>query len=224
MWRIQVLLMYFILTTMLVGSNNVCKKYRNGIHKENENRNYGYTDKQTIQSYSNMYCEKFGKKPERRIYNIATCSLSTDKYLKLVGDTEDDINMFAESCVRKGFKWHDCINVMLFLEKRCWDMHNATILIDLVTDLSMLWYIVIHTNMSVHYAAILRLRNFQPHYCINDILVNSTIRDTIFDQFYYSWFKNQPNAKGCNCNKVINLYNSADSSEERVKLLESECL
>ncbi|XP_075237635.1 uncharacterized protein LOC142333910 [Lycorma delicatula] len=223
MWRIQVLLMYFILTTMLVGSNNVCKKYRDGIHKENENRNYGYTDKQTIQSYSNMYCKKFDEKPQHRLYHFGTCSKLTDKYLRLVGETEDDINMFALTCNQRGMKWYNCINIMLELEKRCWDMYNAAFLITLVEH-DKLMYIVEYTDMHVYYTTLLWMKNFQPLQCMENIVHNTSTRETVFVQFYYKWFKNQPNAKGCNCNKVINLYNSTKSSEERVKLLERQCL
>ncbi|XP_075237529.1 uncharacterized protein LOC142333853 [Lycorma delicatula] len=224
MWRIQALMMYFILTTMLVGSNKICEKYRNGIYYKNENRNKGYTDKQTIQSHSNMYCEHFDKKPQRKIYHWGTCSKVTDKYLKLVGETEEDIKKFAEACLQRGFKWHVCINIMFFLEERCWDMHNATFLIELVQDFNLLMYIVRYTKMPVYYTAILRMKNFQPLNCIYDILHDWFIRDIIFVRFYYSWFKNKTNATGCDCIKVKDLYFRKNSDEDEVKLLESECL
>ncbi|XP_075237250.1 uncharacterized protein LOC142333703 isoform X3 [Lycorma delicatula] len=156
MWRIQVLLMYFILTTMLVGSNNVCKKYRNGIHKENEFRNEGYTNAKTIQSLRNMYCKKFDQNTQGKTYNGETCPKLTDKYLRLVGETEDDIN--------------------------------------------------------------------KPIKCMGDVVHNTPTRETVFVQFYYNWFKNQLNPKGCNCDKVVTLYNSKKSYEARVKVLKHDCL
>ncbi|XP_075237249.1 uncharacterized protein LOC142333703 isoform X2 [Lycorma delicatula] len=216
--------MYFILTTMLVGSNNVCKKYRNGIHKENEFRNEGYTNAKTIQSLRNMYCKKFDQNTQGKTYNGETCPKLTDKYLRLVGETEDDINKFAESCVHRGFKWYDCINRMLSLETRCWDMHNATFLIYLVDDDQMFMYIAIDTNMHVYYTTLLWLKNFQPIKCMGDVVHNTPTRETVFVQFYYNWFKNQLNPKGCNCDKVVTLYNSKKSYEARVKVLKHDCL
>ncbi|XP_075237598.1 uncharacterized protein LOC142333890 [Lycorma delicatula] len=222
MWRIQDLLMYFILTTTLVGSNKVCKKYRYGILIANENRSKGYTVDIIIKSLGETYCNKFGRKSKS--WGFVSCSHFTDKYLRLVGENDPDIKKFAESCLERGFKWDDCINVMLSLEKSCWDMHNAIFLIQLVKDAKMLSYIESYPVLNVQYTQILRMKHFQPQNCMEAILKNDVIRYTIFDEFYYKWFKDQPDARGCECNEVIHIYNSTKSSEERVKLLERQCL
>ncbi|XP_075237151.1 uncharacterized protein LOC142333654 [Lycorma delicatula] len=223
MWRKQDLLMYFILTTMFVGSNGDCTEYINGIRKYNLYRESGYTDDQTIQSLVEMYCNKLGKN-SRYGFHSTKCLYLTDKYFRLVGENEYNIKKFSDKCMERGFKQVECIKVMLSLERRCWDMRNATFLIQLVKDIKMLLYIESYPVLNVQYTQILWMKNFQPQNCMEAILKNDVIRDTIFDEFYYSWFENQKDAKGCECNEVIRIYNSTKSSEERVKLLERQCL
>ncbi|XP_075237400.1 uncharacterized protein LOC142333772 [Lycorma delicatula] len=214
----------FIITVMFVGilSKSLCIKFRNGI-QQTDKRNNGYKDNNLIKSYSNMFCGKFGCKPQRNPFLSVTCSKSMDKYLKLVGESEGDIIMYADMCRQILHSWKVCFDVIDLLQKRCWDMHNATLLLKLIQNVDLLLKFVKNKDIFVYYTEVLMMNNFQPNKCIDEIIKNKQTRDEIFFHFYYYWYIDNPGAKGCDCTKVIEIYNSVRQDRKNEEMLSINC-
>ncbi|XP_075236293.1 uncharacterized protein LOC142333202 [Lycorma delicatula] len=183
----------------------ICMQYRNG-KKTRKWRSKGYLDDQDIETHSYKFCDKYGKKPIHifcfRFF--ASCARRAAEYLQNVGENKQDIESYAAVCKKTNLKWNECLDIMFDLATKCWDMANATYLLQLINDKKLIMSLP-KLIIEVSYTKVLYLKNFEPKLCMKEIMDSLTVRFA-FEHYYYKWFQSNPTAKGCDCKKVITLY------------------
>ncbi|XP_075236255.1 uncharacterized protein LOC142333183 isoform X2 [Lycorma delicatula] len=183
----------------------MCVQYRNG-KKTRKWRSQGYTEEEDIQIYSYKFCSMYNRKPIEIFccHFFTSCAKRAAEYLKIVGENKEDIKSYAAECKKTNLNWNECLDIMFDLATKCWDMANATYLLQLINDKKLIMSLP-KLIIEVSYTKVLYLKNFEPKLCIEDIMGSLTVRYA-FENNYYKWFQSNPTAKGCDCKKVITLY------------------